>query len=115
LKKVSSPKSPTPFFFLATYPTRPKKSAREAIAKRKAGSLIPPPKNGRYKGDGSERDKALLEIRGLGGDKHAKSIWGKLIGYSRRVFVEAFFLGLNDYFGKGFIRKHLKDKELKVG
>jgi len=27
--------------------------------------LIPPPKNGRYKGDGSERDKALLEIRGL--------------------------------------------------
>ena len=42
-----------------------KKSARQAIAKRKAGSLIPTPKNGRYKGDGSERDKALLEIRGL--------------------------------------------------
>jgi len=85
-----------------------KKSAREAIAKRKAGSLIPPPKNGRYKGDGSERDKALLEIRGLGGDKHAKSIWGKLTGYIRRVFVEVFFSRSKRLFGERFYSKTLE-------
>ncbi len=36
-----------------------------------------------------KRTNRLLEIRGLGGDAEAKSLWGKLSGYSKRVTVES--------------------------
>jgi hypothetical protein len=36
-----------------------------------------------------DRTKRLLEILGLGGDKQAKSIWGKLTGYSKRATIES--------------------------
>jgi len=35
------------------------------------------------------RTNRLLEIKGLGGDPQAKSLWGKLSGYSKRVTVES--------------------------
>ena len=64
---------------------------RESIRKRKAKGLIPPPKNARVKRKDRERDRAILEIMGLGGDKKARSLWGKLTGYSRRALVETAF------------------------
>ncbi|KAF3362257.1 hypothetical protein PHSC3_001194 [Chlamydiales bacterium STE3] len=33
----------------------------------------------------------MLLIKGLGGDKQGRSIWGKLTGYSRRALVETAF------------------------
>lgn len=36
-----------------------------------------------------ERNDAVRIIRGLGNDQIAKSIWGKLVGYNRRVIVES--------------------------
>jgi len=36
-----------------------------------------------------KRNQAICEIKGLGGDELARSIWGKLTGYSRRVVVES--------------------------
>ena len=38
-----------------------------------------------------DRDHAVLAIRAFGGDKRAKSIWGKLSGYSQRALVEITF------------------------
>jgi hypothetical protein len=35
------------------------------------------------------RNEAVKIIKGLGGDKLAKSIWDKLVGYSRRVEIES--------------------------
>ena len=36
-----------------------------------------------------ERNQALRAIKGLGGDELARTIWGKLSGYSKRVIVES--------------------------
>ena len=35
-----------------------------------------------------ERNKAFLEIKGLGGDKDARKLWKKLKGYHRRSLAE---------------------------
>lgn len=53
--------------------------------------LTRPQKNARKRAEPwmDKRNDRLLEILGLGGDKIAKSIWGKLSGYSRRVTVES--------------------------
>ena len=36
-----------------------------------------------------DRNQALRAIKGLGGDEIARSIWGKLSGYSKRVVIES--------------------------
>lgn len=85
-------------------------SSRDTIKQMKAKALIPPPKNARYRGTNSERDQAIAVIRGLGGDKEARSIWGKLSGYSRRVLVETAFSRLKRLFGDRLFSKSL-DKQ----
>lgn len=91
-----------------------KKQAREEIFKRKAQQLIPPPKNARYSGIDDERDKAILEICGLGDNREGRSLWGKLTGYNKRVLVETTFSRLKRFLERDFIQKDLIDKELKV-
>jgi len=59
-------------------------NSRKAIKDKKAIALIPPPKNGQIRGNDANRDDAIRIIRGLGGDLQAKSLWGKLSGYSQR-------------------------------
>ena len=46
-----------------------------------------------------ERDEAIKLIRAFGGDKIAKSIRGKLSGYSRRAQVETTFSRNKKMFG----------------
>jgi Transposase DDE domain len=79
--------------------------AREAIKKKKAQAMIPPPRHAKLRHDGDERDKAYLEILGLGGDKHAKSLWGKLTGYSKRALVETAFSRLKRLYGDRLFSK----------
>jgi hypothetical protein len=74
-------------------------SVREAIRMKKARALIPPPKNARYGQTDEERDVAIAQIKGLGGDKQAKSLWGKLTGYSRRALIETAFSRMKGFFG----------------
>jgi len=92
-----------------------RKGSRQAIRDRKAKPLIPPPKNARYKNSEDERDRAILEIIGLGGDKEARTLWGQLTGYSRRVLVETAFSCLKRLFGdrlfsKTFERQQVENK-----
>jgi hypothetical protein len=82
-----------------------KKQSREAIRKRKARQLIPPPQNARYKGNNDERDMAILEILGLGNNREGRSLWGKLRGYNRRALVESVFSKLKRLFGERFYSK----------
>jgi hypothetical protein len=89
------------------------KKSREAIRKRNAQALIPPPKNARYRGTNSERDQAIAVIRGLGGDKEAKSIWGKLSGYSRRVLVETAFSRMKRRFGDRLFSKSFDKQRIE--
>ena len=67
------------------------RDVRDLILGKGGKALISPPSNGVCHGTDLERDDAIKVIRALGGDKVAKSIWGKLSGYSRRALVETTF------------------------
>lgn len=81
------------------------KEIREIIKQRGGKALIPPPKNAICHGIDPDRDNAVLAIRGLGGDKIAKSIWGKLSGYSQRALVETTFSRHKKIFGDRFFSR----------
>lgn len=83
-------------------------NGRGVVKDKQARALIPPPKNAQLRGDGGERDDAIRVIRGLGGDKQARSIWGKLTGYSRRVLVETAFSRLKRLYGDRMFSQSLK-------
>jgi len=54
--------------------------------------LLTPPKKGavfREEPELESRNDAVRIIRGLGNDQIAKSVWGKLVGYNRRVEIES--------------------------
>jgi hypothetical protein len=54
--------------------------------------LLTPPKQGavlRKESGYEKRNEAVKIVRGLGGDRLAKSIWGKLVGYNYRVIAES--------------------------
>jgi hypothetical protein len=62
------------------------------LAHRYGKSLLTPPKKGsifRREESLRERNEALGVIRALGGDRVARSIWSKLVGYNRRVIIES--------------------------
>ena len=64
--------------------------------------LLTPPKRGailRKESEFAGRNDAIRIIHGLGGDMHAKSLWGKLIGYSRRAVVEGMMSRWKQLFG----------------
>lgn len=86
--------------------------SREAIQKKKAKALIPPPKNARVKGS-NERDLSILEIQGLGGDEEARTIWRKLSGYSRRSLVETAFSCLKRMFGDRLFSKKFNNQRIE--
>lgn len=90
-----------------------RQSARDEIKSRGAHPLIPPPKNAKYKSIDDERDRAILEILGLGGDKEARSLWGKLTGYNRRVLVETAFSSLKRLFGDRFFSKTTERQQVE--
>ena len=80
---------------------------RNLIKQQGGKAFIPPPKNGVCNGTDADRDQAVLDIRALGGDKIARSIWGKLTGYSRRALVETTFSRYKKMFKeKAFSRTH---------
>lgn len=81
------------------------KEVRELIKRKGGKALIPPPKNAVCHGTDPDRDRAILTIRGLGGDKIAKSIWGKLTGYSQRALVETTFSQYKRMFGDRFFSR----------
>jgi hypothetical protein len=89
------------------------RAAREEIRKRNAKALIPPPRNARLHGTDPNRDDAVLIIRGLGGDKMAKSIWGRLTGYSIRALVETAFSRMKRLFGERLFSKIPEKQEVE--
>lgn len=62
------------------------------LAQKHNKKLLTPPKRGavlRKEKEFEGRNEAIKAIQGLGNDRLARSIWGKLTGYSRRVVVES--------------------------
>ncbi len=81
------------------------KVSREEIRKRKSKAIIPPPRNARLRYKDIDRDDAIRIINGFGGDKEAKSLWGKLTGYIRRALVETSFSRMKRLFGERLFSK----------
>lgn len=78
--------------------------------------LTPPQKNAKIRDEPwmKARTNRLLEILGLGGDKAAKSLWGKLSGYSKRVTVESAIARWKRLFGPYLLSRSRKNQELEV-
>lgn len=76
------------------------RDVRNLIREQGGKGLIPPPSNAVCHGTDLERDDAIKVTRAFGGDKVAKSIWGKLSGYSRRALVETTFSRYKKMFGE---------------
>lgn len=76
---------------------------RRKIAGAGAIPKIAPPRNAAIGSDCDEatklRNKAILEIHGLGGDDRARTLWKKLIGYHRRSLVETTMYRFKQTFG----------------
>lgn len=66
--------------------------------------IIPPQRNGQYRAGAPdyflERNKSLLEIKGLGDDENARKLWKKLKGYHRRSLAETGMYRFKVLFGR---------------
>lgn len=80
---------------------------RERIRKWGARALVPPPKNAKLTYRDPDRDEAVKLIRGFGGDIKARSLWGKLTGYSQRSLVETAFSRMKRMFGASLFSKEI--------
>lgn len=88
------------------------------LADRYNKHLLTPPKKGavlRKEKGYEKRNEAVRVVRGLGGDRLAKSIWGKLVGYNRRVIAESMMARWKRLYG-GNLRSHCEErKKIEVG
>jgi hypothetical protein len=83
------------------------------LSKRYNKDLLTPPKRGaviRCEPALERRNDAVRIIRGLGGDQIARSIWGKLVGYSRRVIVESMMSRWKRLHGSG-LKSHCEGRK----
>lgn len=78
--------------------------------------LTPPQKNARLRTEPhlEKRNRHLLEILGLGGDKVARSIWGKLTGYSKRSTVESAIARWKKLFGQDLKGRTEETQHLEI-
>jgi len=89
------------------------------LAQRHYKELITPPKQGailRQEKCYRRRNEAVQAIRGLGGDRLARSIWGKLVGYNRRVEIESLIARWKRLYG-GELKSRTEErigKEVKI-
>ena len=90
-----------------------KKSGRDAVKNVRAKELIPPPIDARYLRTNSDRDQTIATIRGFGGDLEARSIWGKLSGYSKRSLVETAFSREKRPFGDRLFSKSIHKQSVE--
>lgn len=89
------------------------KKVRECASNKGARVLIPPKRNGKISEGNIERNQALQEIRGLGGDEVGKRLWGKLTGYSKRVLVETAFSRMKKIFGGSFFSREMMRQKVE--
>lgn len=89
------------------------KCCRNEISRRGAKALIPPPKTARIHNKDYDRDDAIRVIQGLGGDKEARSIWGKLTGYSQRSLIETTFSRMKRLFGDRLFSKRFDSQSIE--
>tara|TARA_R110002111_G_C5952622_1_gene368678 strand:- start:56 stop:673 length:618 start_codon:yes stop_codon:yes gene_type:complete len=79
--------------------------------------LMTPPRNGgviRKEKALAKRNEAIQIIKGLGGDKLARSIWSKLTGYNKRVEVESLMARWKSLYGGGLKSREEDSQRVEV-
>jgi hypothetical protein len=89
------------------------KNCRKAIEDKGAKALIPPRKNAKWDPKLEDRNRAILERRGLGLDAEGISLWGKLTGYSKRALVETSFSRLKRIYGGGLYSRKMSSQRVE--
>ncbi len=92
------------------------KRCYETAQKYNKRLLTPPKKGAVLQGEDvfADRNDAIKIIQALGGDKSAKSLWGKLVGYSRQVIVESMMSRWKQLFGGSLKSICDKCREIEV-
>lgn len=89
------------------------KNCYEAIFKSDTEPIIPPRKNAKL-GNHLLRDKAILEIKGLGGDEIARSIWKKITNYHKRSLVETAFYRVKTMLGEKLKGRKINSQKAEI-
>ena len=89
--------------------------------------IVPPQRNARYRMNApeylEERNKVILEIRGLGGDDDARKLWKKLKDYHKRSLAETGMYRFKTLFGSDLksrvfqgqqVEAYVKSKALNI-
>ncbi|MBN2259835.1 MAG: IS5 family transposase [Clostridiales bacterium] len=87
----------------------------KAIDEIGAESIIPTRQNSNiFREMHHKRSKILMEIRGLGDDDIARSIWKKLKGYHRRSLVETAFYRIKTMLGPNLKSRKLLSQKIEA-
>jgi Transposase DDE domain len=87
------------------------------LTRRYNKTLLTPPKTGavfRKEKELQGRNDAVRIIRGFGGDRMARSIWSKLVGYGRRSAVESMVSRWKRLLGSSLRSRCDRRKEIEV-
>lgn len=78
--------------------------------------IILPQRNARYRTVDYllERNKSLLEIKGLGGDEEARELWKKLKGYHRRSLAETGIYRFKTLFGRDLKSRTFQNQQVEA-
>jgi hypothetical protein len=88
-------------------------------AEREGMKLLTPPRHGavHWPGDtewAMDRNKAISEIAGLGGDDEARQLWKILRGYHKRSLVETSYSRFKGIFGGTLFSKRTDSQEVEL-
>lgn len=90
----------------------------QANFKHRSTPIIPPQRNGQYRMNAPEhlheRNNALLEIRGLGGNDEARAFWKKIKGYHRRSLAETGMYRFKTLFGSSLKSRTIQTQQAEA-
>jgi len=91
------------------------KTCHEKIIGKGAEPIIPPRRRGRLNEPpwAAKRNKAILEIMGLGNDDVGRSTWKKLKGYHKRSLVETAFSRYKRMLGGDLYSRKMESQEIE--
>lgn len=87
------------------------------LARKYNKTLLTPPQRRavlREEGIYHERNDAIRIIHGLGNDPIARSIWGKFVGYNRRVIIESMMARWKRLYGGNLKSRCLERKKKEI-
>jgi hypothetical protein len=91
---------------------------RQRIAELGAKPIIPPPRNAVLHGGDDpsvlERDRAVKEILGLGGDDRARKLWKIFKGYHKRSLVETTMYRLKQITGETLRSRKIENQQIEA-